>query len=967
MKTETVGKIATALIVLSLVLSGLMALQFSARADERQEGTVEGIISTEDASIPRGLEVHLIDLSEGKIETTETSRGGYFRFDDVDVGHYRVEFPSQSHKEQHVYFRSRTDVRQVERDETREFDLEVERSRLDYVLNGTVLDENEAVVEGTEVTLRDMDSDYTETVGLYNETSGEYRIPVYEGNFIISASAPDYPDIVHEIEIEGDEELNITLTDDPDSMVTGYIWSEDGAVTSPLRVTIYNETTGEMFYKAVEEGPYFEITLPKGGDYVLIVDSDGYLPYYREDLSVPDEGIRSLGRTEEVQASADEEIHTRMEFDENWDSLDITRNRTYQPDTMMLGMDYSDIGLLAFQIDMAFGDGDLELDYSELQDFKEELEYIESNIPSSHRLITVDGVAYSLVNYTFELEFPGLEEDGDSVGVFDLIENPQQINSTSVAEYEPVDDIDVETRHDIDLHLEQDHVVGNYRDYTYEIKLPDGYERTNFVDNVDMTGFTTVNIDTFEGVGKTHVELNVEQSEPGEVNIILEEGPRVYLKEIEENDEVVDYYIVRDGTNVTCTADFVDPVGSEEDAEFTWYFDDQEIGTGSEIDYEFIGHGEGILKVEVLETGGHITTDELTVFVDGRAPEGEIEGDFEVKEGEEVSLSAYNFTDEGEIGYYEWNFTDGTDPIEGPDLYNVTHTFDLYGTFNVQLNITDVVGNWEIYEQEIEVIDNTPPVPMFNLTYQTEDENITIHSDDLAGDSIARMYPITLDASESYDPPGFDDEEGEIESYEWWIEEDGFEHDGMILEDYEFEDVGVYTISLNVTDQQGNWENISREVRIVHGPTPDLELRDLRISGTRRINEELTISVNVTNIGQAIAEDIRLTFAVDGETITPTPEMTFEKDGEDTNDTIQPDEEKKISFTWTPEDDGEFELNVTIIDGNEPEELQVDNTLIESVRIEPPAWRRYIVYAVIPIVIIGVTVGLYFYKEKFRQ
>ncbi len=965
MRKKTVGKIATALVILSLVLSGLMVLQFSARADERHEGRVEGIISTDDGIIPRGLEVNLIDLSESIVSSTETRRGGYYQFKGVDAGYYRVEFPSQSHKEQNVYFMERSGIDEVKTETTTEFDLTVERKPLEYSVEGYVRDAAEDPVEGTEITVSDLNSDYSKTVGLHNETTGEYNVKIYEGNFTITATAPDYSDIMHEVDVEEDiTDFNITLTDVTDThLVTGYLWSEDGAVNTQLRVTLIHEELG-IFNKQIEEGPYFEIAAPRAGNYHLLIDSDGYLPHHQE-LNV--ENIVNIGRTSAVERSRDEIIETKMEFDENWDELTITRERTYQPDTMIQSLPYSNLGLLALQIDLAYGDGNLELDSNELQNFQDELQYIESNIPSSHRLIQVDGVSYELVDIEkFDLELPEL--NGESISVFNLFD---EMTSTSTATYEPVEDIDVEDSHDIDLYLEQDHIVGNFRDYSYELDLPNGYERTNFPTNVDISGFTTVSIDTYEGVGRTHVGLDIQQTEQGEVNIILEEGPRVYLKEIEENDELITEYIVRQDTNVTCIADFVDPVGSEEDAEYTWYLyldgDEDEIGTGEEINHVFTNTGERTLKVEVFETGGHITTDEVTVFVDGRAPQGVIDGDFEGNESEELTFSAYGFTDDsGEIGYYQWNFTDGSDPVEGPDMYNVTHAFDLYGTYNVKLNITDVVGNWEIYEREIVVHDVTPPVPLFNLTYQTEDEeNITIHSDDLAGDRIERRYPITLDASESYDPAGFDEEVGEVESFTWWIEEDGFKHEDVVLEDYEFDDIGEYTISLNVTDEHGNYENITRTVRIALGPTPDLELSNLRVSGEKSVNEELTVSVNVTNWGERVAEDIRLEFSVDGEDV-PIADMTFEKDGEETNETIDPNEMKTISFKWTPEEDGDMTLSVTIYDGEEPEELRVDNTLELDINIEPPAWRRYIVYALVPIVIIGVTVGLYFYKEKYQ-
>lgn len=955
MRPKTVSKITAVLAVLLLVLSGIMALQLGVRADERKTGSVEGIISTPDgSSLPKGLEVNLKDHSEDDILTTYTLDGGYFLFDDVDVGYYSVLLPSQSHKEQHVYFNNESEILLVEDQKSTYLEMEVERTRMDLTLDGAVLDiDTDEPVEGTEITIEDMEKPYSTTVGLYNETTGEYRIPIYEGNFTITVTAPDYPPIVQQNWIrDGETTQDFTLSDTPESpLVTGYVWSDEGAVSNETRVTLYNETIG-AFHTSVDSGPYFEIGVVEG-NYTLVVDSVGYLPYHKEGLEVEAGEQLNLGRIF-VEESEKETIETNIDMTDV-QNVTIVRNRTYQPDTRIKGLDYSYLGNMLMQIDLTIGNNDMVLDYSELQEFKEFMEYRESRILSTQRLVNFDGVPYKL-NETIDwsMKIDGLEEPGDSISV---LNTSVEINSYSEVRYEPYSEVELKTTHELDLYLNYDFTFGTYRDLKYLLKLPEGYERTSTHEEVEITGFTEVHIDPGVGDGKVNVPLEITLSEAGDADIVLEVGPEVHMEE-------EDYYIVKQGSKVTCIADFTDPVGNEEDAIYEWYVDDEGIGEGETIDYIFNNTGEKVLNVVITETGGHITEANITVLVDGTPPQGNIEGDLVVEEEEEFQLSAYNFTDEGVIGRYEWNFSDDSSIKTG---MNVTHTYELYGNYNVTLNITDVVGNWEIYTVEIEVLDATSPVAKFNLTYQDDDEEKVINSDDLTGLSIPEGVSVTLDADPSHDPTGFEGERGEVETFTWWIEKDDFKSENEAIYDYDFESFGTYVITLNVTDEYGNYHNTSREFEVSMGPRPNLEITNLEFSQTPlRDGQTVTVTVNVTNYGTANATDLEIFFRVDDDDVS-FETFTVYKDDEETDRTIPVDETRQVKIEWTIADSGRKTIEVNITDSNEPSEWLTDNVITREVNIEPPAWRRYIVYIIIPVVIVGVAFGLYYYKDKFQR
>ncbi|MFO8110724.1 MAG: carboxypeptidase regulatory-like domain-containing protein [Thermoplasmata archaeon] len=959
MKPKTAGKLATGLIVLLMVLSGAMVLQWNVRAEERHVGTVEGIIQAEDGSlIPEGFDVDLENINEEEVISSQTQKGGYFQFPDIDVGHYKITVPSQTHHR--AYLGSETEIFYLGKNVTEFQEIEVVSHALIYTLNGTVFDEQGNVVEDAQIHI--FDGDYHFQTGIEDPDNGTFEFDVYKGTFNLRVSAEDYaPYIRHDMVVNETTTVNGTMTMDVvlknTPQVTGYLWSTGSegqyGVTSEMEVTLINHANDDMLRETMAEGnPWFNIGATTG-EYTLIVSADGYKQYINENIVIPDNNTNeALGRVF-VDESQPESINTTLDF-HDWNTLTVTRERTFEINSRMTGLDYWYLGNLRMQIDRVFGDGDGVVTQAEVNAFRGWLEYREAKHTTSQRMLWMEDTVYTLDDFDFHADelnslIGGVTVDMDTITV------------TSVRHYSPEEEIEMDEDESLLLFLglKNDIFMGNYRDYSYELNLPDGFERVptdleDIPDDVEAEGFTEIIIHTPEGVGRSYLTLDIHQSEKGEASLALVEDINVYLMEDES-------YAVQLDTNVTCIAELTDPVNDPKYANYTWLVDNSEIGKyGSEIIHSFDREGEVNLTARVRQAGGSVVSAYANIIVDGTGPQGEIEIEKStVDEGEEITFSTYNFTDETETREFTWNFSDGSEHVTGT---NVSHSFDLYGTYQVSVNATDVVGNWNIEYIEIVVEDVTSPVASFVAHYDDEEmdsENIT------ATMPIERRKEFSLDATPSYDPAGFDGEKGDI-SVVWWMSGMDYRTEDFEILGYSIDEIGTYDVYLNVTDEAGNYNNISRTIEVVPGPAPNIEVTEVFLS-EEDIEDGKTVQViaNVTNYGQANATNVNVVFRVDGKIVAVTPKF-YHIDGEEAPSTIPVDEYRHIKFDWTGEE-GEKTLEVNITDVDEPADWFYDNVGEITVDVSPPQWRTLIGYILVPVIIIGVAVGLYLNKEKVQN
>ncbi len=151
-----------------------------------------------------------------------------------------------------------------------------------------------------------------------------------------------------------------------------------------------------------------------------------------------------------------------------------------------------------------------------------------------------------------------------------------------------------------------------------------------------------------------------------------------------------------------------------------------------------------------------------------------------VDQGDSVTFNGSGSTDDVGIVNYTWTFTDDVQTI----LYEVSpaHTFENAGIYPVTLNVTDGDGNFSLDTMTVTVNDITTPTAIAGIN-QTVDQNTNV----------------TLNGTGSSDNVG-------IETYTWTFEDLGARELQGISTWYVFDNAGVFIITLNVTDEAGNYD-----------------------------------------------------------------------------------------------------------------------------------------------------------------
>ncbi|MEF8835457.1 MAG: PKD domain-containing protein [Candidatus Thermoplasmatota archaeon] len=971
MKSGKLNKMATILAVLFLVMSGVMVVQWNAQpveATEHEDGygeykyKVSGLIDT--ANIDESLQINLKSLSTGEVRSIQTS--GDYSFTDVKPGYYKIIFPSQV-EDNSAYMRNTTGPFEVVDQDIKGMDFSVPTKEIDDSLEVNVTLDGETIEnpESITVTLEDRTENFKHEASLKENTT--FTADIYSdfnqtGRLIVEKEgyAPQFNESG---DFDINEEIPVELSKEP--LVWGYLVDEDGNFIreEKMDVTLYNETVG-VLNKTIDnkESAKFTIRAPSDYNYTLVVDTAGYRPYIDDSISFETTSEMYLERCN-VGESDPEEVDTNIDF-EGEENLTVMSNRSIRAGTRMETLDHPFIGNLAMQIDLALGNGNGNVTSSDVNEFKQRLTYT-NNVSYTPEFITVNGTVYKLTNYT--AEFSENFTDKLTGDVTDIFEEEIYFNTTR--EYTIEENIG-SGRHIVDL------TVKNDRDYTYNLNLREGYERyvgsdseEDIPDNVEVEGYTDLEIHPGENGLTSDLTFDVRESDKGEVDINIANEP--WIHELEGEGE----YIIRKDTEAELMADYQNPTSTA--LEYNWTLDGDSIGEGEVTTHTFSDGDSGTLTIEVTESRDKTDPiyDSVNITVDDQGPDGDIliDGDVEqspeVNEDEEIEFSGAEIDDQTGIDQYKWtfNFSDGAKSQE--EGMNVTHTFDVPGGYDVTLNVTDGVGNSEEISIDVNVKDTTKPTAII----RTEWDGQHAYDPNVADENLIIGTDVTFNATESV---AHEDYEGELENITWWIEEMEMKEEGQfseyqILENITFDKKGDYTVWANVTDVSGNYRNESVTVNIKRGPTPDLVVSNLRFSKDDiRVGDTVTITVNLTNVGDANTTEITAIINVNGEEAKRINAPVLIKDGEELErDHIEPNEEVTIDIKWEPETDKDMTVNVNVTDEDERNHQDIlwDNAEEQTVTVNPPAWREYIVYALIPIIIIGVTVGLYFFRDRLSE
>jgi len=382
------------------------------------------------------------------------------------------------------------------------------------------------------------------------------------------------------------------------------------------------------------------------------------------------------------------------------------------------------------------------------------------------------------------------------------------------------------------------------------------FDATNSSDNRGITSYTwTFDYDgspvelegitanwTFVLPGTYEVTLTVvdEGNQTAEETITVHILDRVTLKaKAEVNGEPIgdggSFQVAR-GTLVR----FVAGNSTGDIANYHWHGEGMVIGLdkdGEVVEHTFITKGNYTITLTVTDHDGETDSISFSIMVtagsadDKDKPKASLSADgnqigreqeYKIEKGQKITFDASDSSDNVGIVNFTWTIQ----KIDGSflDLYGrtVEFVFTKAGRISVTLTVRDEAGNEDSLDFIIVVApdgmeDTENPVAKIMVDGRPVKEDGTFKID--------KGHAPNFNAGESTD-------DIEVESYFWAIRESGNSFNSSDTEmAYQFNDAGVFTVTLTVTDRSGNTGSLSIRIMVMESVGPILNERGEPVMG----------------------------------------------------------------------------------------------------------------------------------------
>ncbi len=239
--------------------------------------------------------------------------------------------------------------------------------------------------------------------------------------------------------------------------------------------------------------------------------------------------------------------------------------------------------------------------------------------------------------------------------------------------------------------------------------------------------------------------------------------------------------------------------------DYTWNFGDGSATVSTEADptitHSYNLAGTFTVTLNITDDQDNVTTCSITVVISSDAPDCDFTiGQNPIDVGDTASFNASGSSDpDGTIVDFTWDFGDNTPSVSTGTNPQATHQYNTAGTFTVTLTLTDNDGNTSSCSNDITVGANPPPTCSFTRN---------------PGGNIVTGTLVTLDASASVDPDG-----GALTFA--WSTPGGTPPNGTGNPfDTTYNTAGTFTITLTVTDDEGQSTNCQQTVTVTNGLAP---------------------------------------------------------------------------------------------------------------------------------------------------
>jgi len=784
---------------------------------------------------------------------------------------------------------------------------------------------------------------------------GTFSIMVWSYTFNVTVTADGYYTIDKDIYTNGDY-TQIKLTEA--NTIDGFANVNDNGPrpANNIRAYLYNSTSKTVYSTHGQQNGSYSFSGVPDGSYLLIVDAEGCIAH--TSIVTITGSTTTLGEVT-LQRGANETTATTITL-ADWNNMELKKSVMLNPDggIKALGNDVSNIWL---QIDMKFGNGDAKINQTEINASADWYNSIGPEFVTTAGFFAVNGTNYvsdaNLTNYavTIEPSVVGEINVTDMGGIW--------INTTVL--YTSAANIGEQEDYSAELMAAQDTVGTDTIDNTYEIFLPSGFE---LVDNTSansvVTGYTTISIDPATGSGTDTVSMTFEKSEAPVVRAGLKASDSIYTVSEEGN---ISYYIVKAGAEITFTSTGTeDPNGNP--VTYTWDFGDSttaETTIEKEINHTFAASNDDItVEMTARDAGGLSNSTTLTVKVDGTPPVvaatssiSPISGIVYAAQNEQIVFNSSASSDNTDfIRSYFWWFGDGdTALVLAGENQSVIKSFSDVKTYNVRLNVTDVVGNYRNSTVfKVQINDTEGPTISFLLL----DDKFAN-----AAGSVKENTTAYFNASETTDNV---DVAANLTFV--WDFGDGSNATGMNVS-HMYTAIGSYDINLTVTDSAGNTNNLVKTVVVRAANRPDLSIVSVKFDPTE-FDQGSTgkIMVNITNNGEANATSVTITaytVDIDGNEKEIGSTTTITINGSAVNQ-LEVGQIATAEIDWKPGETGNFTIKIVVSTPDEISATATNNVYTDVLSVSPSSMQTIMTWILLFALIIAVLL-LVIFKNRLSS
>jgi len=697
-------------------------------------------------------------------------------------------------------------------------------------------------------------------------------------------------------------------------------------------------------------------------DFVLCVDAAG-LASNITTVSIPT-GTTYILNDLVLENQTKRLENVALTYGSDFNSITMNVSTEWSYDDSFAGLMYGDVGSLRMQIDMNSETVDGAVDALEAWDFELMVLNYGSQYVTTSRLLTVNGTAYESSE---TLLSPSLATVEGSVELTDGLAYSYSCAYTSATA------LDVGAK---------DYAAVGYSWYdtpsvnhTYSVVLPTGYELVwndsiSSNTHVFVSGYCAVSLDPAEYVGgPVAVAMTFEKGERPSAGAGMVDSSEYVYAYMEDGVNVTKYF-VKVGEEVNFTAeDSFDPNGNP--LTYEWDFDDEtSLFTTEEVlanHTYLLADASKMVNLTVVDVSGLVNWTEVEVVCDAMDPVPEItvkEGYvnesnvLEVNESELITLNATSSEDDavavgdglGMIDFIEFSYGEGNTSGRvywTEDEQNISFSYADAGTYNLTLNVTDVVGHWKNTTMTVRVNDTTGPTATFNVKNETW------------GSSLVEKELLYFDANATVD--NVDDNANM--TFSWYFGDDlgddsWLNGTGLYNVTHTYEKTGNFAVKVNVTDLSDNYKSYTKRITVASGPRPDVRIDAITFDpDTFEEGQAGYIVVNLTNRGSAAATGVTLTFYIEHPDGTEELIGTWTQllNGTTSVTTIEIGGTVQAKFPWTPDAKGSYSIRVNVTSTSQLEED--DST--DVVDVNEAGWKKIALWGGVVAVI--VLVPLLFY------